>query len=117
MKKKYSDYNYNVDLTRDMTRVTLSDIMVLMYHMRKGALDKDVGWEHASREIHEVMRFLDKQLHIPTATLEGALWSANLLDEQGKFVHPEYKSFEEWSKGLLKKGEIFNRTFNVMERK
>jgi hypothetical protein len=97
--------------------VKLRDLTVLIYNVWRGAEDKRVGFEDARETVDSLVAKLSKETLMDPSLLESGLWSCNLLAEQDQFWHPQGRSFDEFVRELLKPGEKFNRTYNVIERK
>lgn len=96
--------------------VKLLDVAVLLIAVHMGAQDDNVGFEDARLTLEELVRRLDKTIWVDQSLLESAMWSANLMDEAGKFWHPESLTFEEFAKDVCGRHR-FNRTYNLIERK
>lgn len=95
--------------------VSLLQIAVLLYHVHRGAQDDQVGFEDAQESLNSLTLKLNKTVMCDPALLESALWSANLMDEQGKWWHPQGTTFDEFCVRLLGHKAKFNRTYNVIE--
>jgi hypothetical protein len=98
-------------------RVRLIDVLILIHHIMHGAREDRVGFEDANRTLAQVLGHLNKKVSIDPAVLESALWSCNLMDEIGKWWHPEEVPFKKWVKRLLGKGRRFNFVYNWIEIK
>jgi len=96
--------------------IKLLDVAVLLLSIHRGAQDDCVGFEDARMTLDELVAKLNKTIWIEQRLIESAMWSANLLDEAGKFWHPESISFEEFAKDVCGKHK-FNRIYNLIERK
>lgn len=96
--------------------VRLLDFVTLLDNIYRAAEDGEIGFEDAGDTIDTLTRKLNKKVLIDPGTLEGALWSCNLMDEKGKFWHPRYKTFDEWVKQLLGQ-DHFNKIYNLIEKK
>jgi hypothetical protein len=96
--------------------VKLIDLAVLLYNVAKGAEDSEVGFEDAQRTIEELFLRLNKKIMVAPDLLESALWSSNLLNEQGKWTHPAGMTFDEWVKGIVGP-DTFNKTYSLIEKK
>ena len=106
-------------MARTTRKITLLDLAVLLVNIHKGAEDKGVGFEDAENTLLTLTKKLEGLRGIPlkSTLLEGALWSCNLLDERGKFWHPQGKSFEDYVKTLTRRGEMFDRRYNYFKEK
>jgi hypothetical protein len=96
--------------------VSLLDLSTLLFHLHFGARNERVGFEDAERTLAQVSAKLSHKVRVEKAVLESALWSSNLCDEIGKFVHPQGISFDEWMKQMFGT-EKFNRAYNLLEKK
>ena len=98
--------------------VRVADLAVLLDNVRLGAsLPDEVGFEDIAETYEMFMRRMDTKLQIPTASVETALWSCNLLDERGRFIHPEGLTFEEFLDRLLDRSYKFNKVYNCLEER
>jgi hypothetical protein len=96
--------------------VLLLDLAVLLYAVHQGASDDLVGFEDARETLESLTKRLSKRVLVDPNLIESSLWSANLLDELGRFKHPNGLSFEEFAQRIVGRGK-FNRRYNVIERK
>lgn len=83
------------------------DLAILLYHVHRGAQHNEVGFEDAQESLESLTKALNKEISIPLQNLESALWSANLLDENNEFWHPEGLTFDEWVKKAFGKYDRF----------
>lgn len=97
--------------------VRLVDLCTLLHNVRLGALVPSVGFEDADQTINQLCRQLQRNVWVPDSALESALWSSNLLNEQGKFWDAKERTFDQLVNELTRPGERFNRTFNCFERR
>jgi hypothetical protein len=98
-----------------LVRVGLSEeqVAVLLDHVFRGAAHPDVGYADANRTMGELHRALVNRRSVQLEVIESALWSCNLLNDLGAFVHPDGLSFEEFVKKLTPPGKTFDKFFNV----
>jgi hypothetical protein len=94
--------------------VRLLDMAVLLYSVHLAARDELIGHTDARESLHSLSMKLGSQIFLEPNVLESALYSANLLDEQGKFVHPAGLTFEQMVTKILK-GRKFDRRFSMIE--
>lgn len=94
-------------------KLKLLDVAILLYAVHRGAGDTEVGFEDARLTLQELTRMLNKPMSVSREVLESCLWSASLLDEAGKWEHPQGLTFDEWVKGMLGKEE-FNRIYHLI---
>lgn len=97
-------------------QVKLSDVMVLLECVARGARHPDVGYEDADRAYDDTITILDKPVSVPIALVNSALWSGNLLDERGAFYHPRGLTYDAFLERLLEEGEVFNKDYNFIEK-
>lgn len=85
-------------------RISLLDLSTLLYHVHLGAQKKEtVGFEDAGRTLKQLTDELaPSKVLIPLDSIESALWSANLLSEQGQFWSPHGETFDDFIKRLLR---------------
>jgi hypothetical protein len=99
------------ELAHESCWISINDLIVLVHNVVTAEQNKHVGFEHHGRTLKDMLKVLNRRARIRVSDLESALWSANLLDEQGKFWHMYGKTFEEWVKELNKEG-VFEREYN-----
>ena len=95
--------------------VSLLSLAILLYHVHRGAQHDQVGFEDAQETLDTLTRKLSRRVPVDPAVLESALWSANLMDEQGQWWHPRGLTFEQFVKGMLP-GMKFDRTYNTLKK-
>lgn len=96
-------------------KVTLLQLAILLFHVHRGATDDQVGFEDAQETLDTLTRKLNRPVHSNPVLLESALWSANLLDEQGKWWHPHGLTFDEFVVQLLGRKVKFDKIYNLIE--
>lgn len=104
-------------------KVSALDIAIIIYHVYVGSKLEDVGFEDCDRTLHQLMKELaPKRYPVNIRTLESALWSANMMDEQSQFWSPTGESFNDFHKRILSAfdqklefNEIYNRIINKEE--
>lgn len=94
--------------------IKMLDLAILLYHVHKGAQDQEIGFEDAQESLDSLTAKLNKSIDVPRVALESALWSVNLMDEQGKYWHPLGLSFDEYAKRLVGN---YNRFYCTIEEK
>jgi hypothetical protein len=95
--------------------ITVSDIVTLIHNIKEGSKNNNVGYEDANTPLAMLIKYLErKPVYIRKDNLESALWSCNLMDEDGKFWDHSDRKFEEVLKSMhLHKR--FNRQYNTVE--
>lgn len=96
--------------------VRLMDLVVLLYHVHKGANMDEVGFEDALETIDSLTRRLNQRVLIDPNLLESALWSCNMLDEREQFWHPKNKNFDDFVRELLGR-DGFDKTYNLIQKR
>lgn len=96
--------------------ITALDAAVLLMHVIKGIADKDVGFEDADKTYEQIRNDLNKMFMINKDAVESALWSCNLLNEQGRFNHPDLLSFDGFVAKMAPK-KTFDPLRNLLESK
>lgn len=79
-------------------RLSLLDIVTLLYNVYRGAQTPDVGYEDCDRTLKEMIRDFGgrtTRAQIPRETLESAMWSCNQMDVIGKFWSPTNEKFSD----------------------
>jgi hypothetical protein len=94
--------------------VRAQDIMVLIYHLfqskaKFGHMDADYTFE-------QLRKALSFTIPVKTAILESALYSCNLVEEQGEFWSPEKEKFLEFAT-RVSGGRKFHQFYNWIEEK
>lgn len=100
--------------SRRWRQLKLLDIVTLLRNLYDGNADPEVGFEDASETIQSITKQLNKKVWIEPRVLESALWSANLLNEKGKFTDVKGRSFEEFVREMLQ-GVPFHKFYNTIE--
>lgn len=95
------------------------DVVVLLLNVIKGAQKSSVGFEDADRTYKQMLEQLGRpgtKILVNESLIESALWSCNLLDEQGEFEHPSGTKFGPWLRKLLKP-DGFDRLRNYIKHR
>lgn len=92
-------------LSRKGRKVTLLDLLTLLYHVREGAQTPEVGFLDANNTIQTLTKKLNRKTWVGLDALESALWSCNLMDEVGKFHDYKGRSFDQLLKDILGKDD------------
>ncbi len=95
-------------------KIKILDLAILLLNVHRAAQEPAIGFVDANQSLDTLTSKLDRTISIDRSLIESALWSSNMLDEDGKFWHPRDMSFEKWHKELLKK-EKYNRYYGVLE--
>lgn len=99
-------------------QLTVLDIVVLVYHVTRGAKHPSVGFEDANRTKQDLIHRLARdRTSLPKPLLESALWSCNLMNEMGEFWSPNDESFRAYVRRILKDDEVFNEIYNLILKK
>jgi hypothetical protein len=98
------------------------DIAVMMWHLQLAAKDPDIGHNDADFDLKTLCALMrtKQPCRINTIAIESALYSCNLMDEAGKFWHPEGKSFDEFLKDMVfvsRQHGNYDRFYNFFEAK
>ena len=96
--------------------ISALDAAILLIHVMKGMADRDVGFEDADKTYEQIRNSLNRTFMISKDTIESALWSCNLLNEQGKFTHPDEMSFDGFVAKMAPK-KRFDHLRNLLESK
>jgi hypothetical protein len=95
-------------------RIDALSLMTLLYHVHRGAALSTVGFEDSTQTIQKLTFNLNQRLIVRISDLESALWSANLMQEQGKWWHPTGRSFDEFLRDALP-GARFDKDYNFIK--
>lgn len=102
------------------THLTVTELTrsILVRDVLDGAVSPHVGFEDAERTYSQSLRRLRESRRIPMALLESALWSSNLLNECGEWVHPDHEPFNEWIDSIFKGHNLtFDKFWNRIDEK
>ncbi len=97
--------------------VTLLDAAVLLMNVHRGSLEPLVGFEDCRDTLQSLTKRMTRNVWYEQATLESALWSSNLLDEQGKFWCPKGRTFDQFLADIIGPGFKFNKMHNLISKK
>lgn len=104
--------------TRDLRKLSLMQAAILIFNMARAVRNPNVGWEDQFNGITEVKAYMRRgKIEIKTGLIESLLWACNLLNERKEFIHPEGGDFITFANSFAKRGEVFDRLYNVFERK
>jgi hypothetical protein len=109
----------------DVFRVTMLDVACLLALAIQGSKHEDVGYEDLNVSLERLKQVLGTHpQRLKKSTLEGLLWSANLMDEAGEFWSPYgegTEGFDRFVRRLLDnsghQNSTFDRRLNVIEIK
>lgn len=101
---------------RSRKEVSLLDLATLSFNIERAALNPQIGFEDYDKTKKELLRGLERHTEISTRDLESALWSCNLLNEKGLFFSPTALTFQEFVKGFLDPGEMFDERYNYFRK-
>lgn len=93
------------------------DLVALLNSVMEANKDPDIGFEDANRTYERMVSALNFNITVPIDVIESALWSANLLNEKGKFTHLRDKSFDMMVSDITPKDLIFSRDYNHFKEK
>lgn len=100
--------------------IDLIDLALLIYHSYVAAEHPKIGNNHAYATLEGLVRGqLNKSTLITRDALEAALYNANMLQEEGLFMHPHFDSFDALVKDLLHSrntGLKFDKFYNRIYR-
>jgi len=85
---------------RTFVQITIFDLAVLLWHVFHAAQTSEVGYNDTEVPMKDLLAESRRICDVRVETLERLLYSANALDELGKFWHYEGKSFDEFIKGI-----------------
>lgn len=70
---------------------------VLLFHIYEAAKSPDLALVDADHSVEGLTKHMRrKPANIPISRVESALYFCNLLDEEGRFWHPQDKTFKEF---------------------
>jgi hypothetical protein len=94
----------------DYEQVSMFDVMILLVNYLKH--HEEHGNMDAIRTYEDVKKRFIKPRWIPVADLEALIYCANLLNEEGKFWHPEKMEFDPFLK-RVGKTQQFDKIYNM----
>jgi hypothetical protein len=98
--------------------IKLIDIVTLLHNLFEGVRCEQVGFEDANMTAEEIKLYLTKKkVWLAPEVIESALWSANLMDEEGKFWDVKERTFEDFLRSVLKNPRRFDRFYNFIKDK
>jgi hypothetical protein len=92
------------------------DLAILLYHVWRGSQEPEIGHADAKESLTTLTNQLNRKVYLDPALIESALWSANMLDEDGKFWHPHGLTFDEWVRNMLGSRKEYNRNYGTIEK-
>lgn len=100
---------------RQWRSVRIMELAVLLFSVNRAANDPDVGFEDAAQTADGITRRLNLWRLIDPDIIESALCAANMLNEQGKFIHPSGLTFEQFVDKVLRGRGRFDTFYNLIE--
>lgn len=97
-------------------RVRAADLLALVQAVVTAKNDPNVGFEDANTTYEKFVSALNSSITIESDLIEGALWSANLLNEKLAFSHPTGKSFNQMLSDITPTGYKFNLDYNYFQK-
>lgn len=94
----------------------LSELGILLTNVMRAAEHPDIGFEHADFLLDQFLKAIDKIVKVKEDHLQACLWSANLLNEKGKWWHPTGKDFSFFVNDLLANDD-FDYEYNLIIHK
>ncbi len=91
-------------------------LAILLDNLHRGAVSPNVGFEDAGQTLQQLTHKLDRHFNVYLSDLESALWSCNLMNENGAFWHPLDRTFDEFLRDVLP-GEKFDKNYNFVKEK
>jgi len=95
-------------------KIKAIDVVVLLYHLYKGAELKNVGFEDASNTLPHITGQLDYPCYLSKSLIESCLWSCNLMNELDYFWHPHNLTFDQYLKRVIPEGAKFHKMYNLI---
>lgn len=101
MQKSPIPAHYLSDKKRKYRKITLMDLLTLLWNVRAGAKTDDVGFLDADNTLQSLTKKLNRKVWVDQSSLESGLWSCNLMAEVGKFQDLRDRTFETFLKDVL----------------
>jgi hypothetical protein len=104
------------DLHNDVFRCTLLDVAALLAMAIQGSRHPEVGYEDVVTSLERLKQILSTHpVRLKKQTLEGLLWSANMMEEQQLFWSPHgtgTEGFDRFVQRLLENSGHNRSTFD-----
>ena len=97
--------NYTISLLQ------LSTLMMNVYLAR--SVD-EIGWQHARQTFDRYYREMETTTRISQGNLETGLWACNMLDEQGRFWHPDQGKLRPFVRSILNSDERYDYYYSLI---
>jgi len=96
---------------RRWKNINLLNLAVLLFNLAKADRDPEIGGGDIRESLEHVLKRLNFYIFIDPADIENLLWASNMLDENGEFWDAKGRSFDEFVRGVVKRG-VFDKTYN-----
>jgi len=96
--------------------VRLLDIAILLLNAYKANEQPEIGYQDTIETLDALSRRLNQKILLDPRQIESLLWACNMLDEEGKFVHPTGMKFDDFVHRVAPGGD-FSKKYNTVEWK
>lgn len=90
------------------------DISILLLNTHKANVQPDIGYQDTIETIEGVNKRLNQKVLVDPRLIESMLWACNMLNEDGKFIHPTNLTLDEFIKVVLPNG-TFDLNYNTIK--
>lgn len=105
-------------LSGELMNVPAGDFFALVHMLLQSAKDSKVGFNHVSTDLSGWMNsFAPYGLNMDKSFVEDMLYGANMLDEVGRFSHPQGKTFDQMLRTVLRPNQQFDKFTNSISEK
>jgi len=102
----------------DSIHLSLYQAAILLVSLYKAAKDPKIGHQDIDYSFKQLVNSLSgKGISVRKEVIESALYSCNMLSEDGKFWHPEGKSFNQFTKTVIGSDMTFDSFYNLIRSK
>lgn len=95
--------------------VRLHNLASLIFAALQAAEDPEIGWADTHESIDSAMNRLSNYQLCDPRLIEALLWSANMLNEKGKFKDVKGRSFEDLTSEILNGKGKFDPVYGTIE--
>lgn len=96
--------------------VRLLDIAIMLLNSYKASNEPEIGYQDPIETLDSLSRRLNQKTMVDPRQIESMLWACNMLNEEGKFVHPSGMTFTDFI-AKVAPGSEFNLDYNTIEWK
>jgi len=96
-------------------RISLLQLSTLMMNVYLARSVDEIGWQHARQTFENYYKEMDITTRISQSNLETALWACTMLDEQGRFWHPDQNKLRPFVRSILNPDERYDYYYSLIK--